>query len=143
MKFCDHHWAMLRAAIEARGLTEFIRTPDQHAGTMTKIVECLNEGGAAEDASAVERDAPYDPLWSALWMIQNHALQLGGLYLLTVDEQGNHRCPVCEAVKNLSTRPLEEGGPPVGVDRVESDWINGPADAAHQECVRRGLIKES
>ena len=134
MKFCDHHWAMLRTAIDQRGLTQFVQGPDQHATTMQAVVEAM-QGGNNDLARQLEREAPYDPLWSALWMIQNRALEQGGLYMMT----GDH-CPVCEAMKHLGSLPLEPNGPAVGEAFVEQEWINGPADAAHQECIRRGLL---
>lgn len=130
MKMCDKHWAALRQAIEARGLTHLIQSAETNLDNAAQVIE-----------GADEAELPYDPLMSCWWMISGQAIKLGGVYLMSGDY-----CPICEAVKHTTGHPrLDEHGVevPATAEWIESWWIDGPADAAHQECRRRGLVKES
>jgi len=132
MKFCDKHWRMLRAAIETRGISHLVAGSSEEAhAAMKEDLQAYIDGR--------ESIAPYDPLMSCHWMISSRAIELGGLYLMT----GDH-CPVCEAMKHLAGRPREEGSDEI-VDAawVERHWIDGPADAALDECKHRGLVTVS
>lgn len=123
MQMCEKHWTMLREAIEARGLTPFIAKDGQEA--MQQAIDQI-EGD----------DTHYDPLAASNWLITGRALEMGGLYLMSGDY-----CPVCEVMKHMSQTPIVPGGPPAGEAWVEKHWIEGPADAALAECVRRGMVK--
>jgi len=111
MKFCDDHWAKLRAAISKRGLDHLVARGGKEA--VDRLVD---------EVKGTETAATFDPLMCAHNMVASKALELGGLYMLT----GEDICPVCEAVKN-------ECGD-------ESYWIDGPADAALEEAKKIGMI---
>ena len=109
MKFCDPHWVTLRTAIEIRGLMRLV----------------AKEGAtAAENIHAELQGEDYDPLMNAYWMLTNQALKMGGLYLMHVDEQGIHYCPLCEVDKN--------GG-------NAEEWISGCTDSILKHCRENGL----
>jgi hypothetical protein len=118
MQICEKHWAMLRLAIETRGLSQFVVTDGETA--MKQALDQLDG-----------HDAPYDPLASCAWMIMGRATQQGGLYLMTGDY-----CPICEAVKHTNL-----DGVPVPQAEVEKHWTDGPADAALAECKRLGMVQ--
>lgn len=111
MRICQTHWDKLRAAIDARGIS--------HLGAKTGE-EAMEDMKAAMEG----REHDYDPLMDCNWMITTKALELGGLWLMGMDEHGEEFCPICEAVR--------AGAP-------EDHWIDGPADEALAECRRRGL----
>lgn len=68
-------------------------------------------------------------------MIQSKAVETFGIWLITMDENGNHRCPVCECVKSFPP-------PPEGhrYKTNEEYFIDGPADAALAYCHEHNLI---
>jgi hypothetical protein len=112
MKFCQPHWDRLRNAIKERGI--------DHLGAKTgeQVIEEMK-------ADLEGQKRPYDPLLDCHWMITCRAMELGGLYLMTQKEDGSNYCPICEVIAH--------GGD-------EDHWINGPADAALEECRKRGLV---
>lgn len=113
MRFCKDHWDKLRTAIKNRGLDHLgAKTTEQlHADMVDQL------RGSQTD---------YDPLMDCYWMISNRAIEMGGLYMMTVKENGEHYCPVCEAI--------EKGG------QTEQYWIDGPADAALKHAQKKGLV---
>jgi hypothetical protein len=115
MKICPNHWQELRAALDDRGIgTIGAKSGEEaHENVMTEL-----EGG----------QAPYDPLMSCNMMIWSNGLRAGGLYLMGQKEDGSAYCPICEAVAHGH-----------GDDAY---WINSPADAALEECRKRGLAPE-
>ena len=161
MKPCDKHWSMMRAAVEARGLTHLIKTPEIIAAEMRRqLGEVTDERGnydheanvklqeeraarAPTSAEAAHAAATFDPLMTIYWMTMNRAMEMGGLYLMTAKPDGTEYCPVCEAMENMASVPLSPGGPPVGAEWVERFWIDGPADAAHQQAVALGVVAKS
>jgi hypothetical protein len=123
MQICEKHWAMVRAAIEARGLSHLVAKSGEQLMANT-IAESKGE------------DAPYDPLAAVNWMISGRALEQGGLYLMTGDY-----CPVCEVMKHTAHIPKAPGETePAGEAWVERHWIDGPADAALAHCREQGLV---
>lgn len=113
MKICEKHWAMFRAAIETRGLAKLVAKDGRTA--MDQMVADLQYGTLPEN---------YDPLMSCNMMVTSRALEVGGLYMLSGDY-----CPVCEAMKHLDG------------EATETEWINGPADAALKYCQDHKLIQ--
>lgn len=113
MRFCDAHWAKLRAAIKDRGLEHLV------AKTAEQVIESMK-------ADLQREERPYDPLMDCHWMIVNKALQVGGLYLMGKKEDGSDYCPVCEGISH-------EAGD-------EAFWIIGPADAVLEHCREKGLV---
>lgn len=112
MRICQPHWDRLRQALANRGL--------DHLGAKTS--EQAFENMAADVRGEVH---PYDPLMDCHWMIVSRALDIGGLYLLGLREDGGQHCPICEAVK---------------FGQSEDDWIDGPADTALRYCREASLI---
>lgn len=121
---CQPHWDALKDAIESRGLGGLIaaNARDAHARAVADL-----EGKS-------ERD-DFDPLMDATWMIYGRATRDFGLAMMTVDEQGNQYCPMCELVKHTPQ-------PPEGHRYAtnEAYFIDGPADAALAEAKARGLV---
>lgn len=123
MKFCQSHWDKLRAAIELRGIG--------HLGAQSgpEAVE-----RAKQELAGAATDATYDPLMSCHWMITGRALEMGGLYLMGPTPDGGEYCPVCEVIAHT---PAERASK----EEVETNWIDGPADAALAYCREKGLVK--
>jgi hypothetical protein len=121
MRICQPHWDKLRTAIKNRGLSHLGAKSGEEA-----ITDAVTElkGGTPD----------YDPLMSCHWMITSQALKMGGLYLMGAKPDGTEYCPICEAVAHMN--------PPEGMtkEQQELSWINGPADAALEECRRLGIV---
>lgn len=126
MKFCQHHWDMLRQAIKDRGMESLV--PTSGAEAEARMAEV-----AAGNASA------FDPLMACHWMIVNRAVEFGGLYLIMAKPDGGDFCPVCEAMEH--TAPVDSEGKPWTKADTESHWINGPADCALSEARKLHLIQ--
>lgn len=127
MKMCDDHWLRIRQALDERGLTPLIGTPEA----------AMEQAKLEIEGKSVPTDF-YDPLMACAYMIYGHAIRIGGLYLMTSDIL----CPICEACKHMSHFPVnpdEPDGPVLGIAGVESYWINGPTDAALAYCREHGL----
>jgi hypothetical protein len=118
MQICQIHWDKLRAAIKDRGI--------DHLGAK-------NAKQAYDDMEKQVLSIPsdYDPLMSCNWMIQSKGLKMGGLYIMGQKDDGSHYCPICEAIVH---KPDD-----AEVQWVEDYWIQGPADAALEECRKLGL----
>ena len=115
MRICQTHWDKLRAALKERGL--------DHLGAKS--------GKEAVDDAVTQLsggDTDYDPTMACFYMISSKGLEIGGLYMMGTDEQGNERCPICECVAHGAGD--------------ENFWINGPADAALAEARSRKLVPE-
>lgn len=121
MRMCAPHWEKLRAAIKARGI--------DHIGAKNSVEAHANMVAELEGQSS-----NYDPLMSCHWMITNQALRMGGLYLMTQKEDGSEYCPICEALLHMTP---SEG---TTKEQQEKSWIDGPADAALEECRKLGLV---
>jgi len=106
---CQPHWDELRAEIKRLGMDGLGAKSGQEAAA--NIVKEL-EGRLGPD--------DHDPLMSVNNMIFCHALECGGLYLMTGDF-----CPLCEAEKN-------------GV--AKGEWITGACAAEEQYCRERGIL---
>lgn len=115
MKICQRHWDMLRAAIDARGLSHLVARSGE---------EAIQRLARADGTSDI---LDYDPLMVCNWMIMNQGLHSGGPYLLTAD-----LCPICESFKVWVDAENTEAD-------IERWWIEGPADAALLHCQLNGL----
>jgi hypothetical protein len=121
MKICQTHWDKLKSAIDDRGIG--------HLGAKS--------GEQALDNAVEEiegRPADFDPIMSCNYMIWNHALEMGGLYLMGKKDDDSDFCPICEAVAH---KPDDSEA-----QWVEDYWIQGPAEAAMKECRERGLAPQ-
>ena len=95
MRFCQDHWDRLRLAIEERGLSHLIAPDGQTA--MLQMADQLERGQRGEQP---ETPVNYDPLMSAHWAIVNNISAVGPgvvLELMTPNEDGSERCPLCYA----------------------------------------------
>lgn len=121
MKFCGAHWTELREAIDARGLGPLVST----SGTQA----------AARDAnrlSGSEAGKDYDPLMAAHWAIVNRALSIAGLVLMSPNDDGTDRCPLCFLITSCECT-LGEGCHYRG-------WITSVADFVREEAKQKGLL---
>jgi len=114
MKFCEKHWEQLRQVIKDKGMWNLVSDSSQEV--MSELItELKNE------------EHKFDPLMAAHNAITTAALDGGGLYLLSVDEDGNHYCPLCEVEKHIG-------------DNVVENWINGSTDDCLNYCKTHGLL---
>lgn len=109
MKFCQPHWDRLKAEIQSHGVADFIAR-DGHEAMAQAIGDLKGQRKTREN---------YDPLASACWMIYGRAIEAGGLYLMTEDEHGKERCPLCELKKHAPQHP-----------DIDEQWIKGASKAA-------------
>ncbi len=106
MQFCQRHWDMMRAAVEARGMTPLVASNGAYA--MANLISEVKEGPKLDN---------FDPLMAMHWNISINLMEKlgkGGLYLLTnypedpIDTSGFSenlkrkydgktwpRCPIC------------------------------------------------
>lgn len=80
MQFCDVHWQKLRAAIDARGLSDYVPANGTEAADKMRDATTRGEFTAAN----------FDPLMGAHNTIVRNALNLAGLAVLQHDG-----CPIC------------------------------------------------
>lgn len=119
MRVCQKHWAVMRKAIDDRGMSGLV-DKDGHAA-MDRMVSELNGEPQGDD---------FDPLMSMNWHWHGQALAAGGLYLMTKHdgtENDGHYCPICEFEKHSA-----------GFD-AERD-IGVVADQMRAHAMGRGLI---
>lgn len=118
MQICKTHWDKLREAIATRGL--------DHLGAKS------GEEAISDAVATLEgEDTAFDPLMSCNWMIHNRALEIGGLYLISLKQDGTHYCPICEAIEHADDMTVQE---------LETYWINGPADSVLETAREMGLV---
>lgn len=113
MKVCPSHWAKLRRAIDARGMTPLVARNGSEA--LERSVEELR-GEAAEPS--------LDPLMAAHNMIVAAVIQRVGLQLFVGDQ-----CPVCVGIKTNEGVIDPELERAYTAEEEESYWIDGPAGA--------------
>ncbi len=99
MNFCQPHWDRLRAEVDRRGLSGFL--PDS------------GEQGASQLQRAAEESEPsidsFDPLMAANLAIFSAALSLVGVVLMTPNEDGSPRCPLCYLQARHDEECTDEG----------------------------------
>lgn len=114
MKFCLPHWDKLRKAISDRGL------------------DSLNSKGGQEAAERMQKGA-FDPLMNAHNAIVGNALdhQGGGFALMTANEDGSDRCPLCYLASMCpECQPCEHF----------EKWIEFAADEQKKAALSLGLL---
>lgn len=87
MKICQNHWDQLRQSIKAKGLFDLVAASGAEA-----VKQAVGELQGEQ-----KHLGNFDPLMAANWMLMGNALQMGGLYLMGQDKNGQEYCPVCEA----------------------------------------------
>lgn len=130
MKICPDHWARLRAAIDERGLSHLVARSGKEATDriVAQLEHSVEHRESLRDAMRKQDEAAsFDPLLGANFAIFSNALEAGGLYLMTPDEQGQPRCPLCELAKHVN---------PVAVD----EWLRLSADGALEKARELGLV---
>lgn len=118
MKFCDEHWAKLRAGVQSRGLWHLVAESGEDA--IQRMERELDDGKSSA--------ASFDPLMGAHWAICGRAIAAGGLYLMTGDY-----CPLCELDAH-ATNEKPERGP------LSEQWIEGCLDAQRKHAEALGLV---
>ena len=88
MKLCDAHREELHKQIDAAGL--YLHPINKHMAA--KYVEEVCYGPVTK--------SNFKPLMVGATLLHAQALHSGGAYMLSVDENGNEYCPVCEADKH-------------------------------------------
>ncbi len=117
MRFCKEHWEALSAAIKEKGLW----------GLVSK------SGEAAKNKFLKEIKGGYlikDPLMTANFAIMNNAIERGGIYLLTNDENGKPYCPLCEVKKNI------------GEDE-DKKWIVYAVNEQYDIAIKTGILNKN
>lgn len=117
MQICKDHWAQLRAAINERGLSHLVSTSG--IDLSSRLKKELNNEATIQD-----------PLMGANFAIMSNALQHGGLYLMSVDENSNPYCPLCEALKHYG-------------DNMDQQWIKFASDEQLDNCKAKGLLNNN
>jgi hypothetical protein len=84
MKFCMPHWTKLREAIDVRGMTHLVSQSGMAA--MESMVKDLTGQATLMD---------FDPLMSAHNMIVQNTMSIMGIDVLTQNEDGTDKCPIC------------------------------------------------
>jgi hypothetical protein len=115
MRFCQPHWAELRAAIAERSLGHLVAEGGEQA--VRNLAAELTEG---------PRIQTFDPLMAAHNAIWMNAMERVGLDLMMPDEAGEQRCPICfvnaEAPKHGQAATFAD------------DWIVKAADGAKRQA---------
>jgi len=97
MQICKDHWAMMRQAIDEKGMSSLIAKD----GSTAIENEVAQLEAAKNGHPEPHKAAPFDPLMSMNWYWANSALECGGLAVLMAKEDGSPRCPLCEFVSNV------------------------------------------
>ena len=116
MKMCQHHWDMLRKAINERGLSSFVSKSGEVA------VESLKEN-------------KFEPLLGAHNAITMNTLSTVGLSIMAPNEDGTETCPICF----LMSCPCDD---PECSKKYEG-WINRAADDQVDIARELGLLQNN
>lgn len=101
MQMCLKHWEDLKGAIKARGLWDMVSDTGQEVMAKMK--------------AGMDTPEKFDPLMGAHMLLVKNAIGCFGIGVMTVDENGQDRCPVCVA----------EAEP-----QITENWIEKAADGA-------------
>ena len=117
MKFCQDHWSALKQAIEDKGMFYLVAKSDEDA------VNNLRKDLKGEFAM-------FDPLMSSHNMIVSNAMAFGGLKILSMDESGNHYCPLCEVKKHIGAE-------------MDKEWIENATNGCLGYCKENNLLNHN
>lgn len=109
MRICIPHYEQLKTAIKARGLWDMV------GGEKPEMVEKFK--ASIDGATKVET---FDPLLAANNMIWSVGIKCFGLGLMQPDENGEHRCPICEAGKHGHHDWIEKAA--IEAERIAKDF---------------------
>jgi hypothetical protein len=119
VRFCQPHWDAIRAALDERGMTDLIASSGARA-----VVNTARDYEAGHTTLAT-----FDPLMGAHWAIVNRVMEVVGLSILSPNEDGTDRCPICYAREHHAS--TECPGPPDCL--VDDEWFEAwiPSVADH------------
>jgi len=124
MQICQHHWDLLRQAMEDRGLGHL---------SSKEAAKAQIEGELAGEPA---EERPRDPLMSANFAIMGKAMEMGGLYMMMGD-----LCPICEAIKHTAGKYKDPKTDQImNEHEIERWWIDNPADAELEAARARGSV---
>lgn len=133
MKICDLHQSRLEALCAERNMTHLVnRSPLKAAMQRAYVTD--RPMLESKDANS---PLTFDPMRQAIWMIHQHAVKMGGMYLFGKDKKGQPYCPVCEAVKTIPK--LHRNWPAA---QVEAHWTIGIMDNLLGRARDLGLMME-
>ncbi len=118
---CTQHWESLKAALDARGLSRFVASGGEEAAR--RVLNELEQGRSTR--------ANFEPLMGAHNLLVGQAFKEYGLGLLTPNEDGSERCPLCAVPHDPVKCPATPSG---------CTWIEMAADEALGEARRLGLL---
>lgn len=122
MQICAKHWAAIRAALDARGLTPFIaKSGEEAAARMQRMQE---DGEETKDT--------FEPLMGCNQMLMEGAIRMGGLAVINTND-----CPVCMAMKAAANCPC---GKSHSEAEIEKHWTVDVADCALARAKELGLV---
>lgn len=122
MKFCQDHWDELREKIIENGLGHLISKSGEEA--MAKL--------------RPDRNFIFpDPLLDAHNRLIGRAMEAFGLWIMSPDDAGNERCPMCELNKTASVNMV----PPVPYKTFSEFWYAGLLKFMVKEYTDKGFIK--
>lgn len=122
MKLCQDHWDRLRAAISERGLDNLIAKDGETA--FRQAVD-----GLETDKLSLNN---FDPLMYANTAIWSHAIDIGGLAVMALNDDGSERCPIC-FLSAMHDEHCTKPGCDVPKDGTAFDvWIGKAADDARR-----------
>jgi hypothetical protein len=112
MQICPKHWEALKKAIADRGMAHL-----GHQTAERMMIATVNE------LEGREAENDFDPLLACNNMIFTKGLEVNGLALMAMNEDGTHRCPVCMSLQSY-----------------EAWWIEGPANSMLEDAREKGLM---
>lgn len=121
MRFCLPHWQELREAILAQGLESLIAKDGEEIAA--RLHSELEEGA---------KKTNFDPLMAAHMAILSNALSVAGLVVMSPNEDGSERCPLCYLVGNC---PCGRGN-----ECPYRTWIYRAAEDMRTEAIKLGLL---
>lgn len=121
MKMCKVHWDELREKIRERGLYGLVATSGEQA--VAQLVDGLENG---------PKKTNFDPLMAAHNQLVSNAVNVAGLALMMMNEDGTERCPVCYLVEKC---PCGKGA-----DCPFTTWLTKAADGAREYAIQLGLV---
>lgn len=110
MNMCKEHWDKLRESIDTRGLGKFVANNGQELTEHT-VRELKGENTVMD----------FEPLMGSAMCLSRLAMSIGGLALMTPNEDGKMPCPVCFL--------------------QSFDYVSAAADGALAEAKDRGLME--
>ncbi len=114
LKMCEKHWEKCKEKVKSKGLWHLV----------SDDVEELTD-----KLANTENKRAYDPLFNLTFMIVAHAIECGGDYLMSNedDEEEEFFCPLCEAVKKTEREDMDD------------NWIDGAMKEVYETCVKLSI----